>query len=53
MPGVRWLVTENGKLICNLFPLLCGGDIIGAFVSADKTLDSYDRYTLFLEREPG
>ena len=53
MPGVRWLLTDdNGKLICYMFPLLCG-DVIGAFIGADKNFDNYDRYLVFLERTPG
>ena len=52
MPGVHWLTTDHGKIICNSFPLLCS-DIIGAFTNADRKFDNYDRYEIFLEHGPG
>ena len=52
MPGIPWLSTNVGKIICDRFPLLCG-DVIGLFVCEDKDLDNYDRYEVFAEHDPG
>ena len=51
MPGLSWFSTDVGKIICNRFPILCG-DILGAFLSANSDLDSYDRLAVLAEHEP-
>ena len=47
MPGIPWLSSEVGKIVCTEFPLLCG-DVIGSFVSTDEDFDNYNRYDVFV-----
>ena len=52
MPETPWLLTDQGNQICYRFSMLCS-DIISAFLSADKSLDNYDRYNVFAAHAPG